>query len=91
MYEKINDRVELNPQCDCDVPPLPVIMDSANAKANDALLMLQRINHHLFGGEDTVNRDNKSPSCFFDALVLQDVTMMNILDNLKYLMERLGV
>lgn len=71
-------------------PPLSARLDCACQKANDALIIVDRIHMHLFGG-NIAERCEGQPSCFEEALSNHNTTLSMLVEALVRLQERLGV
>lgn len=90
MYEnRIAEKVEVNTEC--NVPPMSVLLDEVNCKATEAVAMVDKINRHLFGYPESDTANNRSPSCFAEALEIQNRNISEICAGLRFLMDRLGV
>ena len=84
-------RGETKIACEAAPRPLAVIVDSANCKANEIMMMVQKIDSHIFGFNNSETVNPPSPSCLAEALTIHDRTISDIYEKLKILTERLGV
>ena len=87
---KYNNEIPANVEKPMNVNPIIGIMDKNCAIANEALLMVRSINMCLFGGAIPEDR-HASPSCFSEALQLQNETLNMLLEELIRMADRLGM
>lgn len=71
--------------------PLSAMLDEASALSDMILEQVHKINGHMFAPEANVCHDQKSPSCFREALDMHVSTLRCITNGLESLMKQVGV
>ena len=71
--------------------PLSAMLDEASALSDMIFEQVHKINGHMFAPEANVCHDQKSPSCFREALGIHISTLKCITNDLECLMKQLGV
>lgn len=73
------------------IVPLSGMMDQANNKAEEILIMAYKINAHMFGMSNPDGENAAPPQCFHDALNNQIMTLDKAASELASIMAALGV
>lgn len=87
---KYTNEMPVNMKAPEGATPVVSLMEKNCAIANEGLLMARVINSCLFGDGNPEEKLG-SPSCFAEALRLQNYTLNMLLEELTRLSERLGV
>ena len=71
--------------------PLSALMTEAISKSNDTLMMVKKINRHLFGKPEDATGGEKEPLCFMEFVKLHNKHLGELYEELIFMMDRLGV